>query len=146
MVWHSIDHVSFGRRSCFDESSQNLGQPVSLLLVGLVFRVVPRTGLQVISLGFVSAAEIVVSKTVSKWSQPVSVDALTVFWMVVDDENPFDASETMLTPSLAWGACLESKVHRAVADSHHFGNCDISGNGRLALCRSTAMCSRIYRK
>jgi len=67
MVSLASGHELYGTHLCSFESLRNLDQLALLLLVGLVSRVVPRTGLQAISLGFVSAAEIVVSKSVSKW-------------------------------------------------------------------------------
>jgi hypothetical protein len=130
----------YGTHLCFFEWFQSLIRLVLLFLVGLVFRVVPRTGLQVISLGFVSAAEIVLSKTVSKWPQRVLVDALTVFWMVVESEHSFDASESMLRRSFAWGACPESKLRLVACGSQRCVNYDIalvsSESPFLGLCRS----------
>jgi len=111
------DRGLYGTRLCSFEWFRDPHQLALLLLVGLVFRVVPGTELQAISLGFASASETIVSKTVSKWPQRVFVDALTAFGMVVDDEHSFDASESMLRPSFAWGACLESKVRLVACDS-----------------------------
>jgi hypothetical protein len=148
MLSLASDRGLYGTRLCSFEWFRDPHQLALLLLVGLVFRVVPRTALQAISLGFVSAAETVVSKSVSKWPQRVSVDALTVFWMAVDDEHSFDASESMLRSSFAWGACLESKVHLVACDSPRCEYYDIafvsSESPFLDLCR--AKCDRISRR